>query len=134
MNNIERSIIQEKYAFYKWTNGDKEEAKNKCIKLLSEEIYKSGWGLNNKNQINMNGEKVEMIENVDMLRAFLLDVVHRIVELGVKPMKEMISNYLKGEDSERDEEMKLLLESLHDREERIYNQYGIVRCTQGKIE
>lgn len=74
-----------------------------------------------------------IIDNLQLQEARLLDAVHRIVELKIHPMNDDLVRYLSQKDFKMDEELQMLVKALDEQEEAIYNQYGISRQRSGKI-
>ena len=76
----------------------------------------------------------EIIEEVNLNEAYLLDAVTKLVRLTILPMQEDLCKYLLQKDFKMDDELKMLVDVLIEKEESIYKQYGIVKHTSGKIE
>lgn len=75
-----------------------------------------------------------IIEDLQLQDAYLLDAVHNLVKLRIHPLKEDIVKYLSSKDFNGDSESKMMVDILNEKEEAIYNQYGISRQRCGKIQ
>jgi hypothetical protein len=74
------------------------------------------------------------IEDLQLQEAYLLDVVHNLAKLRIHPMQQDLYKYMSEKDFKMDDELKMLVEALKEKEEAIYKQYGISRQRCGKIE
>lgn len=75
-----------------------------------------------------------IIDDLQLQESRLLYAVSELVQAKVGPRKDLIANYLKNKDLVVDNEIKILVDALVKEEEGIYNRYGIVKHTTGKIE
>lgn len=76
----------------------------------------------------------ESIEEINLKEAYLLDAVTKLVTLKIEPLHLELLKTLSKNDFKMTEEVKFMADSIKEYENALYNNYGIVKHTSGKIE